>query len=371
MRRPLSRRAALALAAGSVLARPRLGRAQGAVEARDILGRTVRLQHPARRVALGQGRHLLALNLLHPDPASLLVAWRDDFRRDGALEYAPFRDRFPQLEQLPLLPMEGERIGLEGVLAAQPDLLLLSRWHFDRSGGASSALMRGLEAANVPVAVIDFFLQPMQDTEPSLTALGALLGVEAQAARLAALRRERLQATGTALAGITDRPAVMMHAHAGATPCCASPGRGTLDQFIELAGGHNIGREYLAGPFGPLNPETVLMRVPDVYIATGGAFGGQSGIPLGAGVAPSRAAEALRQVLGASPLRALPAVRQGRAHALWHGFNDTPAHFLAVEAMVRWLHSGAAAPTPEAGLDLLNARFAAVPMQGCYWTSLT
>ena len=74
-------------------------------------------------------------------------------------------------------------------------------------------------------------------------------------------------------------------------------------------------------------------------------------------------------VLGA--LSGLGAVKQGRAHALWHAFNDSPTHLMAIEAMARWFHPEATAGIDPAGtLAAMNQRFAAVPMQGTYWTDL-
>ena len=44
---------------------------------------------------------------------------------------------------------------------------------------------------------------------------------------------------------------------------------------------------------------------------------------------------------------------------------------MAIEAMARWFHPEATAGIdPAATLAAMNQRFAAVPMQGTYWTDL-
>ena len=163
----------------------------------------------------------------------------------------------------------------------------------------------------------------------------------------------------------------MMQAHAGGLACCFSPGRGVYDDFIRFAGGHNIGADSIATETGQLSLEYVLTQDPHVYIATGGPYGGRGGVSLGAGVDPALARSSLAQVIESQHLSGLSAVKQGRAHALWHAFNDSPTHLMAIEAMARWFHPEATAGIdPAATLATLNQRFAAVPMQGTYWTNL-
>ena len=370
---PLPRRALGALALGApalgvlALAAPRPARSAVPVRLRDLLGREVVLPRPAQRIVLGQGWYLPVLGLLHPDPASLLAGWCTDFLHYQPQEYAAWRRRFPALDAIPRLAASSQALTAEAVLAVQPDLVLLNRWGAGHASGTINPMIGLLEAAGVPVAVVDFFVDPFRDTEASLTILGGLLGREAQAAALAAFRRERLDAVARRLAGVTTRPLMMLHVHAGAMPCCASPGRGTFDAMIRAAGGTNLGAELLPGAFGQISPEALLSHDPAVYVGTGGSFAGQ-GLSLGAGVTEVQARASLDRLLQEPALSALSAVRNGRAHAIWHGFNDTPAHFVMVEALARWLHPGHRADLdPGSSLDALNTRFAAVPMEGAYW----
>lgn len=362
----LSRRALGAALAGG-LAAPRLARGQSPIRLRDVLGRAVSLPRPARRIVLTEGRHLAVLGLLHPDPVPLLAGWRDDFRRGLPAEYAPWTARFPGVEAVPRFAAASEDLSVEALLSVSPDLVLFSRWSSGDATGMPTPLIGRLEAAGIPVAVVDFFVQPFRDTDPSLDLLGRLLGREEQAAALAAFRRERLEAVATRLAGLSERPLVMLHAHAGAAPCCASPGRGTFDDLIRAAGGASLGAELLPGVLGSINPEMLLARDPPVYVATGGAFGGR-GLRLGAGVGEAEARDGLARLLAEPPLSGLSAARDGRAHAIWHGFNDTPAHVLMVEALARWIHPERCGDLdPRRTMEALNARFAAVPMEGAYW----
>jgi iron complex transport system substrate-binding protein len=369
--RPVQRRAFLA-AATALLAMPRLARAQGAVTATDLLGRTVTLPRPARKVICLPGRQMAVLNLLHPDPASLLAGWSNDMKIGAVAEYAAYRRRFPGLDSVPVLGSAVPDPGtVEKILALGGDLVLVSRAVVQSSGGIDGAILRSLADAGLPFAVVDFFASPLRDTIPSLTAIGQLIGRQEQAEALVGFYSEVLDRIRARTAGLTTQPTVMMHAHAGGTACCNSPGQGTFNAFINMAGGHNIGADMLTGALGPLSLEYVLTQDPKVYIATGGSYNGRGGVMLGAGIALAEARDSLREVIAGAKLDSLTAVRDGRAHGLWHGCNDTPAHVVAIEAMLRWTHPDRAEGIdPARSLEALNKRFAAVPMEGTYWVDL-
>lgn len=356
------------LAAPALL--PRLARAQGPIQVTDLRGRSVTLPRPARRVVLAQARHVLAVGLLHPDPVSLVVGWGDDLRGMNPPDYAMLRARFPRADAIPIVARAGQNanLSLEGILAAQPDLVIASGGPLHAE---SQNVLNRLAAAGIPTVVIDFFSNPMRDTRRSMAILGQVLGLEERAAAFDRFYTARMERISARLAGAEARPRVFVHAHAGGTACCSSPGRGAFDSIVRFAGGHNIGADTLPGNVGQLSLEYILTQDPAVYVATGGPYGGRGGISLGTGVEASTARQDLAAVLQREKLAVLPAVQAGRAHAIWHGFNDTPAHIVMLEALARWFHPERCADLdPAATVAALNAGFLALPMEGTYWTDL-
>ena len=359
-----------------LLALPAIARAQGAAAApiriTDLRGRSVTLPRPARRIVLGQGRHVLAMGLLHPDPVSLVVGWGDDLRVQNPPDYAVLRDRFPKADSIPYVARAGQNasLSLEAILALQPDAVVLSG---STLRGEAEAVLDRLTAAGIPAVVIDFFSNPIRDTRRSMAILGQLLGAEERAAAFDRFYAGRFDRIADLLAGLPDaeRPRALIHAHAGGTLCCSSPGRGAFDSMVRFAGGHNIGADLLPGNVGQLSLEYILSQAPAVYVGTGGPYGGRGGIALGTGVAVEQARRDLAAVLQREKLDSLPAMRSGRAHAIWHGFNDTPAHIVMLEALARWFHpQRCAALDPAATVAALNGEFLAIPMQGAYWADL-
>jgi len=344
--------------------------AQQPLRARDILGRTVELPRSPQRIVLTQARHVLAMALLHPDPVSLIVGWGDDLRRMNPPDYAMVRARFPQADAVPIIARgQGEGLSLEAIIATRPDLVVFSLGTLRALG---ESMPDRLAAFGIPSVVIDFFNDPMATTQPSMRLLGQVLGREERAAAFEAFYAARLQAITARLEGQERaRPRIFIHAHAGGTPCCSSPGKGAFDSMVTFAGGHNIGADLLPGPVGNLSLEYVIGENPQVYVATGGPYGGRGGIPLGPGVLPEEAARELAAVIRRNRLDVLPAVQQGRAHAIWHGFNDTPAHVVMLEVLARWFHPERCGDLdPAATMAALNAQFLAIPMQGAHWIDL-
>ncbi|MGE7470991.1 ABC transporter substrate-binding protein [Bosea sp. NPDC003192] len=343
-----------------------------AIRVTDIAGREIVLAQPAKRIVLGAWVSLDALSLLHPDPVGLLAGWAE--AGANAIQPTILRSKFPAIDKVPVIGKGSfETISIEAVIAQKPDLVLLSRFDAFRFGAEAAPGLDQLAAAGIPVAIVDFFLDPLRNTEPSLRLLGKLLGREAQAEAFLAFYRQHLVAIEGKLtaAGSAPRPSVFLHAFATRPECCFSAGPGTIDGFIRLAGGHNIGTEKLAMPVGQLSQEFVLTRNPDVYVATAISDGPDAGsFALGPGVEPKRAAEGFARLLGRNDLAAIGAVSRGRAFGLWHLFVHTPAHVVAVEALAKWTRPELFAELdPQATLDEINKRFLAAPLAGTFWVS--
>ncbi|ONG55992.1 hypothetical protein BKE38_07475 [Pseudoroseomonas deserti] len=164
---------------------------------------------------------------------------------------------------------------------------------------------------------------------------------------------------------------VMLHNHGGGRECCYSIATTSFADLLAEVGGYSIAGDFLRRPLSQLHKEYVLTAPWDAYLTTGGVYNGRGGVSLGAGIAPGEARTTLAAMLKAQGLDMLAPVRAGRAYALWHGFNETPLHCLALEAMAGWLHPAARGIfDPAEGLRSVNQRFAAIPAEGTYWTQL-
>ncbi|MFC0269241.1 ABC transporter substrate-binding protein [Kushneria aurantia] len=343
------------------------------ISVEDIEGRHVTLEAPAERIVLAEGRQLIALSLLDDNPAHWLVGWGSDLKRYSAL-YDIYRQRAPELDALPIVGDGPGPAGIstETIISLDPDAVVLSRSQVPPS--QAQPLLARLEAAGIPALFIDFATDPLDDTVPSMRTLGQLLGREDQAQRFIDIYTARRDAVLDDIeddAG-SDGPSVMIETHAGMTECCNSPGQGSFDHFVRLLGADNIGADVLKGKSGRLDPEYVLTRDPQVYIATGGSYlRDVGGLVLGPGVSEEEARQSLEHVLQRPLISHLSAVEQGRVHGLYHHLINTPLNVVVLEKLAQWLHPGRFADIDaDETMATFNADYLSDPLTGTLWVDL-
>jgi iron complex transport system substrate-binding protein len=367
----LGRRAVLRWAAGVALltlvsASPAAAQASATIT--DIRGRSVAIPRGPQRLLIDDGRYLIALSLIHPDPVSLLTAWPRDINRISQPVYDRYRARFPRIDQLTTVASSAGTFSLEQAIASAPTVAI-----FSLGQGPTDPQIRQLEAAGIAVVFIDFFTQPFEHLERSLTILGQIAGRDAQARNFLDWRRARMSRIAAAVkAQAGPAPKVFLEAHAGLTACCNSPGKGNIGDYISFVGGHNIGADVLPGAFGRLNVEYVVAQNPDVYILTGGPHIEKAGgYVVGPGYTVERSRQAIQAMTARTGLGLLAAVKTGRVHGLSHQLLNSPLDILAVESLARWIHPRLfGAIDPAATLREINERFLAVPLDGPLWTDL-
>lgn len=333
----------------------------------DIVGRQVTLPAAAKRLVLGEARHMAVLDLLHRDPVALVVGWRLDKGLDQPT-FQAYRKAFPAIDAIRSVGSGNRDISAETVIALKPDLLVLSL--MDQGDPVIRRASEQIEAAGIPIVYVDFFAHPLENSLPSLEVLGKLTGAEDSAAEFAQFYRARLdRITDRLEQDDPSRPSVFFHVHAAPTGCCATVGGGVFDEFVSAAGGRNIAAQNVKGVLGNVSLEFLIGADPDFYVATGGTHMEQrGGLVLGTGVAQDRAAASFADLIGAPGFSSLRAVRDGDAAGVWHLFNDSPVHIALIEYLARLFH-----PTlfddidPDETLAQIDARFLSVAVPGSWW----
>jgi len=338
----------------------------------DITGQRIVLAAPAQRIVLAEGRQIVALATIHPDPVSVLAAWQGDLRRSDRTTYALYRTKFPAIDAVPVLGSGGETtFSVERAIAARPDVAVLGLGF--APGGHASEIARQLQAAGIAVVFTDFFVDPFAHTLPSLRILGHVLGRDAQAEAFAAFYTAHMDRIAARLkTRRTPAPTVLVEAHAGMGECCFAPGRKNLGDYIAFAGGDSISAARVPGPTGQLSLEYIVSRDPQVYIATGGShLEATGGLVIGPGYDAATIRARLAALAARPGIAAIRAVREHRVHGLFHNLIATPLNIVAVEALAKWINPDLFGDLdPQATAAELNARFLAVPMQGIYLIDL-
>lgn len=344
----------------------------------DVLGRKVEVEAPVQRVILGEGRQMYVVAALDKDdPFKRVVAWRDDLPKADPDSYKQYLARYPQIAKLPSFGgMKEGAFDIEQAIALKPDVLFLNIEAKVASDEAS--LVEKLAAVGIPVVYIDFREKPFQNTEPSLRLMGKLFGREKVAEDFIAFRAAEIARVTDRLAKVQGlkRPLVMMERAGGySDDCCMSFGNENFGKMVDIAGGKNFASDLIPGTFGTVNPEAVVAANPEVVIITGGNWGAY--VPGGAwvGLGPgSDLAEARRKLANLAKRPAFgqtKAVKEGRVHAIWHQFYNSPYQFVAIQEIATWLHPELFKDLDaEATLKTLHERFLPLPYQPGYWVTV-
>ncbi len=212
------------------------------VQATDALGRDVALAAPALRVVSMVPSHTETLCAL------------------GACDRLVGRDT---LSDAPAAALAAPSLGtafapdLEALVAAAPDLVLA-----DAFTGLPEAL------APFGIAVYAGTPQQLDDLAPYFADLGALLGLEDAAVRLAA---EVDAGFAAVRAAVADLPRPTVFVEIDATPYAAGP-TSLVGAIVDLAGGAHVVDAEL-GDYPQIDPEYVVARDPEVILLMNAPYG--------------------------------------------------------------------------------------------------
>ncbi|WP_240547392.1 ABC transporter substrate-binding protein [Mesorhizobium tianshanense] len=352
--------------------------AQAPLIVTDIAGRKVKLNAPVKRMLLGEGRQLYLIASLEPeDPLARIVAWRNDLIEADPATYAQYLKVFPELAKLTAFKgQEDSLIDIESAIIEKPDVVLLNLEAMRSNEDAQ--YIEKLAALDIPVLYIDFRHYPLENTEPTIRLLGKIMGRETRAEEIIAFRREAMARVTDVLAeNKPDRPNVFIERIGGySDDCCLSFGAENFGNYVELAGGHNIGSDIIPTTFGQLNPEQVIVADPEHVVVTGADWEayvpGGRWIPLGPGADPKTTRKKLEWFLTRDAYTGIAAQRARNFHGIWHQFYNSPYEFVAVQQMAKWFHPDLFADLdPDATFAEYHRRFLPIDYHPGYSTSLS
>ncbi|SFN80700.1 iron complex transport system substrate-binding protein [Xenorhabdus japonica] len=341
----------------------------------DVAGRTVEVPEKVNRILLGEGRLFHSVAILEGDkPLARIAGWQGDFRKLDPQTYAIYKAKFPEIDNIPLIGnTSADSVSSEKVLTLNPDVAI-----FGLSGhgpGKNSELVKQLEKAGVPVVFVDFRNDPLKNTLPSIRMLGKILHREEQANAYADFyeKNQKIVTDITTRIADTEKPSVFIELKAGSSEdCCGTAGNGNMGNFIDLAGGKNIAKEVLPSPLGTMNLEKVIAEDPYIYIASGAQDPSDKseGIQMGARTSADIARAGLKTITERKGVNNLTAVKEGRSHAIWHHYYNSPYNVVVTQVFAKWFYPEKFADLdPQQTLKELHNKFLAIEPVGTYWVS--
>lgn len=341
----------------------------GAGTVTDTLGRKVEVPDNPQRILLGfYFEDFFAVG--GPDAYDRVVAisrktwegWRN-------LQWSAYVKAVPRIAELTDVgEVDSGTFSLETALASKPDVAVIAAWQYSALGD----VVQRMESAGVPVVVLDYNAQTVEKHVISTVALGAILGRQDRARKLADRYAKAHADVRARVASISDRPKVYVEiARKGAEEQDNSYGDTMWGKLIETAGGHNIAKDKIA-KWGPLSPEYILAQNPSaVFLAGSGWKGRDKAVLMGPGVDPAISHARMRPYLGRPGWTTLAAVNNGSLHALYHGGARTLYDFAFLQYIAKALHPEKFADVdPAANLDAFFEEFMPIRFNGTYMTKL-
>ncbi|GGF81881.1 iron complex transport system substrate-binding protein [Mameliella alba] len=344
----------------------------------DIAGREVTVDGPVDRVILGEGRQIFFAAVLDPEnPFERVVGWRDDFRQASPESYEIYAETFPALTEIPVFGgFKDGTFDIEQAVSLNPDVMIMNleaKAATDEAGYEDK-----LAKVGIPIVYVDFREKPFENTAKSMQIIGKLYGEDAKAAEFNDFYQAQIARVTDVIEAQTDldRPLVFVERAGGySEDCCMSFGDGNFGRFVALAGGTNLGSEFIPGTFGTVNAEQVIASDPDQIVVTGGNWEayvpGGDWVGMGPGSDVEEAGRKLAALMERPAFTGAKAVETGQVHGIWHQFYNSPYSFVAVQRLATWLHPELFPDmNPEATLQELHERFLPVDYRPGYWVSL-
>ncbi|MBK0032595.1 ABC transporter substrate-binding protein [Erwinia sp. S43] len=302
----------------------------------DLDGRSVTLPHEPQRIILQDGRDIMALALLDRDnPFKRVVAWNNLAKRQDVATWQLLKEKWPQSAQILDMGFSDKgNVNLESVIARQPDLMVAQL----RAKPAlqESGVIDRLSALHIPVIFVDYEVNPLKDTAPSIDLLGQIINQESNAKAYTDYYRQRLQAIHQKTDAITPKPRVFVEALAGnSDACCFTHSHSGWGGLVEAVGASNIGSQLLPGASGFVSLEKIISLQPDAYIMTGSRRGNSQVLPLGYQVTPQQVDAQAQTLLARTGIGEISAVKNQRSYGVYHHFYNHPWNIVGIEYLAK------------------------------------
>ncbi|MBN5383795.1 ABC transporter substrate-binding protein [Serratia marcescens] len=312
--------------------------AQAEIHLTDAEGRQVTLAAPAQRAYIGfYYEDFLAVN--GPDSFQQVAAFS---KSDWALrtsQWPRYQAALPRLAQLvDVGSLYNQSFDFERLLTTRPDLLILAKWQLD--GFAN--YLPVLQQLNIPYIVVDFN-QGAEVKLASIRAMGQAMGHPERAERLASEYRQSLEETQRRIreAQLPPPTAYIELGDKGPGEYSSSYGASVWGPLLQLAGARNIAAGVVGSP-APLRADYVLTQKPDVIFLAGGDWENMpNAVPMGYGAQAAPLQARLTQYARRAGWPQLPAIKDQRLYALYHGGARTIYDFIFVQYLAKALYPAA------------------------------
>ncbi|MEN9890501.1 MAG: hypothetical protein RLY78_796 [Pseudomonadota bacterium] len=337
---------------------------------KDVAGREVTLELPAKRVMLGfyvEDWFAIAGDKGYDRLVGMSKGWFVKSRPVVWEQYAAARPTLRDVTDVG--NVQDQTFSVEKVLATRPDVVILADWQFK----ALASEVPRLEAAGIPVAVVDYNAQTLDRHLASTRVLGQISGETARAERIADDYRKTVDGLRQRIAQARlPRPRVYIElGDKGPAEHSYTYGRNMWGAMAELVSGDNVAAPFVKD-WGTINPEQLLASRPQVVLMAGyESVSRPDAMQMGFGIGQAEARRRLQGYTQRHGWSALPAVQDGRVHGVYHGATRSVLDAALLQYLAKALYPTLFADLdPDATYRDFYRRYLPIQPQGTFMLSL-
>jgi ABC-type Fe3+-hydroxamate transport system substrate-binding protein len=342
------------------------------VEVTDALGRKVKITTPVHRVVLNFNFEEFTA-----------VTGKEGWTKVVGISRAPWEGWRPAifsryaavLPNLQAMPDNGNTddgtFSAEKVIALKPDVLFVAEWTYKSLQTARDQI----EAAGIPIVVIDYNAQMLERHISSTLAIGKVMGTEQRSQELASLYEREYKSVLARIAkagGASNKKVYVELGQAGPETIGNSYSGTMWGKLFTTLGAVNIADGKLTGPWGPLNAEAVIAENPDLIFIAGSSWVNKpKAVKTGYDATPEITRKSLDTYAQRAGWSGMKAIKNGEMHAIEHGLCRTLFDFVAMQYIAKRLYPDAFKDVdPDASFRAYHAKYLPVAYSGTWMLPL-
>ncbi|HWQ67642.1 MAG TPA: ABC transporter substrate-binding protein, partial [Methanospirillum sp.] len=339
----------------------------------DINGKQVTLKVPVDSMVLqysGSGGPFYTLFALEgKDGVKKIAAMDDGLNTNRNDIWKKFLEAVPELEKVPKVG-EGKDLSVETVISLKPDVLVVPK---DSYKGAVEVYNK-VEEAGVPVVVMDYHAETLENHKKSIELMGQLLGKEEKATELFNDYKAQMDVVSNKLSQISGvKPRVYVEcAGKSADEIYNTYSKYMWGALVSNCGGDNIA-EGAIETYGPISQEVILKKDPEVIIYTGSYWPKESkSFRLGFASTEKSAQESLAPYLKRTGWEEISAMKNNRVYGVYHGLGRDIIDFAAFQFLAKAMYPEQFKDVdPEKNLKEFFAKYLPVDLSGVWFVEPT
>ena len=200
-----------------------------------------------------------------------MVAWGEDLQKAAPDFYEKILSVAPKAADLPKIGnIAKDGLPIETLVSHKPDVFIMTLDAYNSA--KEKGYLEKLDGQKITYVVTDFRRDPVKNTVPSVTLMGAVFDKRKEAETFVNFYKKQVDPIVAKAKSLSSKPTTFLWRGPGVNDPGATYSTANLGAIVTATGGTNITDSLLPGEEGVLSPEQVIASNPQNIIATGGEW---------------------------------------------------------------------------------------------------